>query len=201
MPRSLKLAGVTCWTKVSTSSVIVTWKIPNPKQVIIQNGLNPFCRSILILTHQYFLNEVAFHLHQHFPCGGSSHGPAVDMCRSGISHALVFHIYWRFSHAPAFHMYRRFSGTGVSHAPAFHMHWCFTCTTISSALSFHYSERISTQCLISKVNWLCVQLSNTACSRLVFRANMPWNCSIFEDVKFPLSRKGILSGPITRQRN
>ena len=35
------------------------------------------------------------------------------------------------------------------------------------------SERISTQCLISKVNWLCVQLSNTACSRLVFRANMP----------------------------
>ena len=73
VPRSLKLAGVTCWTKVSTSSVIVTWKIPNPKQVIIQNGLN------YLLKKDSSFRAPPSYIHWELPCNRVIHAPVAFM--------------------------------------------------------------------------------------------------------------------------
>ena len=73
VPRSLKLAGVTCWTKVSTSSVIVTWKIPNPKQVIIRNGLN------YLLKKDSSFRAPPSYIHWELPCNRVIHAPVAFM--------------------------------------------------------------------------------------------------------------------------
>ena len=128
VPRSLKLAGVTCWTKVSTSSVIVTWKIPNPKQVIIPNGVDSFlkehtrvlciklpftCTSISHVLVCYIYQSVTCNgvsVHRCFTCTGVSNALASEFTSPDILHGLLFQINWYFkwtsvSHALVFHIY------------------------------------------------------------------------------------------------
>ena len=116
VPRSLKLAGVTCWTKVSTSSVIVTWKIPNPKQVIIPIGVDSCLKEhtcVLCIKLPFTCTSISHalvcYIYQGFIC-------------IGVSPAPVFHFHWCFrctciSHAP------EFTSPDMSHGLLFHIHW------------------------------------------------------------------------------